>query len=132
MTSVSCWADMCKYCNNGWCNKGSIVISEDYECEDFEIYNYSYNDSYWIACLNGGEAQRKFVEKGKKIEYNGFVFYTKDKITERGDYSLTEARTGIGICKFNELGKRWDKFIERVGTYPDVMTLPIFESEDTE
>lgn len=130
MTSVACWADNCKWMACGWCKRGSISISEDYECEDFEIYSHSYTDSYWIACLNGGEAQRKFVERGKKIEYNGFVFYTKDKITEIGDYWLTEARTGMGICQYNELEKRWDKFLERVDTYPDVMTLPIYESED--
>lgn len=132
MTSVACWADNCKWMACGWCKKGSINISEDYECEDFELYSYSYTDSYWIACLNGGEAQRKFVKKGKKIEYNGFVFYTKDKITKIGDYWLTEARTGMGICRYNELEERWDKFLERVDNYPDVMSLPIYESEDTE
>lgn len=131
MTSVSCWADNCKWCNHGWCNKGSISISEDYECEDFELYSYSYTDSYWIAKINDGVVQRKLIQRGKKIEYNGFVFYTKDKITDSGDYWLTEARTGMGVCRYNELEKRWDKFIEMVGDYPDVMTLPI-ESEDTE
>ncbi len=129
MTSVSCWAGHCKWYINGWCTKGSIVISEDYECEDFEIYNYSYKDSYWYACLDDGIAKRKFAEKGKKIEHNGFVFYTRDKITESGDYFLTEARTGMGVCTYRELEKRWDKFVENIGTYPDVMTLPICESE---
>lgn len=132
MKSVSCWADNCKWMSCGWCTKGCISISEDCECEDFEIYSYSYTDSYWIACLNGGEPQRKFIKKGKKIEYNGFVFYTKDKITEIGDYWLTEARTGMGVCRYNELEERWDKFLEKVDAYPDVMNLPIYESEDTE
>ena len=131
MTSVSCWADNCKWCNYGWCNKGSISISDEYECEDYEIYSYSYTDSYWIVKLIDGKPHRKFIKKGKKIEYNGFVFYTKDKITDSGDYFLTDARTGVGVCRYNELEKRWDKFIERESKYPDVMTLPI-ESEDTE
>ena len=128
MTLVSCWADSCKWCNFGWCNKDSISISEDCECEDFEIYSYSYTDSYWIAKIKDGVVHRKLIQRGKKIEYNGFVFYTSDKITNRGDYWLTEARTGAGVCRYNELEKIWDKFIERVGNYPDVMTLPI-ESE---
>ena len=132
MTSVGCWAEICKWCENGWCNRDMVTISEDYECEDFEIYSNSYKEPYWIACLDEGVAKRKFVERGKKLEYNGFVFYTKDKITQSGNYFLTEARTGMGVCPYYELEKRWDKFLEKIGNYPDVMTLPIYESEDTE
>lgn len=132
MTSVNCWCNDCKWESNGWCNRGDITISEDYDCECFESYLEEYKESFYKACLVDGKMYRKPATDGKKIEYKGYLFYTQDKITDIGNYFLTEARTGIGICMFNELEKRWDKFLERVGDYPDVTTLPIKESEDTE
>ena len=133
MTSVNCWCNDCRWEQNGWCNRGAITISEDYECECYESYLEEYKEAFYKACVDkDGEKVRKFVANGKKIEYNGYVFYTEDKITDSGNYFLTEARTGIGICKFYELEKRWEKFLERIGGYPDVTTLPIKESEDAE
>jgi hypothetical protein len=129
MTSVVCFADDCKWCSEiGECQRGAITINGAWECEGFESYRDSYTDSFWVCCLKEGEKYRRFRPQGKKVEYNGYLFYTQDKITDSGNYFLTEARTGIGVCRFNELEKRWDKFVERVGDYPDVMTLPI-ESE---
>lgn len=134
MTSVSCWADECKWCKNGWCERGSITISDDWECEDFESYKASYTDSFWIACFKDGEKYRRLVKKGKKIEYNGYVFFTKDKITDDELYSLTEARTGLAVGEFRRLKSkdRWDKFVERAATYPDVSTYPIKERSENE
>ena len=132
MTSINCWAGECKWMAHGWCNRGAITISEDYECECFESYLAEYKESFYKAYLVDGEKYRKLATNGKKIEYNGYVFYTEDKITESGNYFLTEARTGVGICTFHELEKRWEKFLERINDHPDVTTLPIKESEDTE
>lgn len=133
MTSVICFADDCKWCTEiGECQRGAITINGAWECEGFESYRDTYTDSFWIACLKDGEKYRRFVPNGKKIEYHGYLFYTEDKITDSGNYFLIEARTGIGVCRFNELEKRWDKFLERVNAYPDVSTYPIKESEDTE
>ena len=132
MTSVGCWADECNWCENGWCKRGEITISEDWECESFEPYRNFYTDSYWIACCKDGEFYRNLVKNGKKIEYNGYVFYTKERITKDERYRLTEERTGYDVGEFRHLKGRWDTFLERVGDYPDVMTFPIYESEDTE
>ena len=129
MTSVSCWADECKWCNNGWCNRGSIVISEVYECEDFESYRDSYTTPYWVVCLKDGEKYRRLVNRGKRIEYSGYVFYTEDKITANESYRLTEERTGIGCGEFRHLKGRWDKFVELVATFPNVSSYPIKEKE---
>ena len=78
-----------------------------------------------------GKPYRKLVEKGKKIEYNGYVFYTEEKITDDETYCLTEERTGINAGEFIRLKdqKRWESFLERVGTYPDVSTYPIEEKK---
>lgn len=131
MTSVGCWLTECKHNENGWCGKSIITIGEDKECEDFEHFCEDYHDSFWKACHTKEKGTfRKFIKNGKKIEYNGYVFYTEDKITDSGNYFLTEARTGIGVCRFCELEKRWDKFLEMVADYPDASTYPIKESED--
>ena len=64
---------------------------------------------------------------GEKIEYNGYVFYTEDRVTEAEEYSLTEERTGVCVGSFKRLKGRWEKFVEIVATYPDVLSYPIEE-----
>ena len=130
MSSVNCQCEDCKWESNGWCYRGSITISEDYECECYETYINDYKDHFYKAFIEDGEKYRKLVTNGKKIEYKGYVFYTEDKITDSGNYLLTEARTGLSVCRFYELDKRWEKFIERVGTYPDVTSYPIKERSE--
>lgn len=133
MTSVVCFCDDCKWCaENGECNRGTITINEDYECDGFESYLEDYTESFYQACFKDGQKYRRLATNGKKIEYNGYVFYTEDKITDSGNYLLTEARTGIGVGKFNKLEERWGKFLLLITTYPDISEYPIKESEDTE
>ena len=124
---VGCWLSECKWNQNGWCQRGSITIDELKECEDFEDYQDSYTDSFWKVLIKDGEPRRRLVKKGKKIEYNGYVFYTEEKITDDENYCLTEERTGIGVGEFGKLKeqRRWNLFLERVGTFPDVSTYPI-------
>lgn len=131
---VGCWLSECKWCQNGWCQRGSITIDELKECEDFEDYRDSYTDSFWKALIEDGVTCRSLVEKGKKIEYNGYVFYTENKITDDENYDLTEERTGIGVSDFRRLKepRRWELFVERVGTFPDVSTYPIKEMKGGE
>lgn len=131
MTSVSCWLTECKHCENGWCNRDTITIGEDMECEDFEHFCEDYHDSFWKACRNKEKGTfRKFIKNGKKIEYKGYVFYTDDRITEDGDYYLTEERTGLGAGCYNQLEQRWEKFVECVSQYPNVADLPIEERSE--
>ena len=131
---VSCWLSECKWWHDGWCQRGSITIDELKECEDYEDYQDSYTDSFWKACINDGKPFRKLVDNGKKIEYNGYVFYTEEKITDDENYRLTEERTGVDVGEFRKLKeqKRWELFVERVGTFPDVSTLPIKETKGGE
>lgn len=133
MVSVVCFCDDCKWCTeNGECNRGAITIAPDYECECFESYLEDYKETFYIAFSKDGIPHRRLETNGKKIEYKGYVFYTQDKITDSGNYFLTEARTGYSVGKFAYLEERWDKFLERIGTYPDVSTYPIEENEVTE
>ncbi len=133
MTSVVCFCDDCKWCSeNGECDRGAITINEAWECDCFESYRNDYKEAFYKAFCKEGKTYRRLVGNGKKIEYNGYVFYTEDKITESENYYLTEARTGVGAGKFAMLKDRWDKFEEMVVTYPDVSTYPIRKSEDEE
>lgn len=126
---VGCWLSECKWCRDGWCHRDTITIDELKECEDFEDYRDSYTDSFWKAIIDDGKPFRRLVKNGKKIEYNGYVFYTEDRITDDENYDLTEERTGIGVSDFRRLKepKRWELFVERVRTYPDVLTYLIKE-----
>lgn len=126
---VGCWATECKWNTAGWCERGSITIDELKECEDFEEYKDSYKDHFWQACLEGGKPYRRFVDAGMKIEYNGYTFYTTSKITNDESYRLTEERTGVDVGEFRMLKEqnRWKLFVERIGTFPNVSTLPIKE-----
>lgn len=121
---VGCWLSECEWCEDGWCRRNMITIGEDLECEDFKDYRDSYNDAYWKACCKDGKKFRRLEKRGKKIEYNGYVFYTDDKITADEEYVLTEERTGLSTWSFRKLKDMWDKFIENVGKYPDVSTFP--------
>ena len=134
MTSVGCWNTECNWNKGGWCQRGMISISETLECEDFEDYRKSYTDQFWKACGKDGKSFRRLCEKGKKVEYNGYVFYTEDKIDDTEEYELTEERTGVFICSLARLKepKRWDKFVSMNGTYPDVLTLPVVERSENE
>lgn len=130
MTSVICFCDDCIWCaENGECNRGAITINEAWECDCFESYRKNYTEPYYQAFYDDDGKPCRRLHHGKKIEYKGYVFYTEDKITDSGNYHVTEARTGIGSGIFNRLEGRWDIFLERVATYPDVSSYPIKESE---
>ena len=124
---VSCWLSECKWCEDGWCQRGSITIDELKECEDFEDYQDSYTDSFWKVMTKDGKCFRRLVDNGKKIEYNGYVFYTEEQITDDESYRLTEERTGVDAGEFRRLKEqsRWELFVDRIGTYPDVSTYPV-------
>lgn len=128
---VGCWLFECKWCKDGWCQRGTITIDELKECEDFEDYRDSYTDSFWKTLIKDGTPYRKLAENGKKIEYNDYVFYTEDKITDDENYCLTEERTGVNVGEFRKLKEqmRWELFVERIGTYPDVSTYPTEEKK---
>ena len=129
MAEVACYSDDCKWFSCGFCQRGSITICEDLTCEDFECYIDSYKDSFYKACFKDGKKFRRLAEHGKKIEYNGYVFYTEDRVTEAEEYGLTEERTGVFVGSFKRLKGRWEKFVEKVVTYPDVLSYPIEEKK---
>jgi hypothetical protein len=67
------------------------------------------------------------VDYGKRIEYNGRVFFTSDRITEDGDYTLTDAETGCAAGAYKKLEQRFDKLCELAKSFPNVNTFPLVE-----
>ena len=127
MTSVDCYRADCRWCVCGACTRGSITIDEMCECEGFESYQDSYTESYWIACSKTKKRiYKRLITRGAKIEYNGYVFYTKDMITETENYGLTEERTGYYVGTMHSLRNkdRWERFVEIVKSLPDVSSYP--------
>lgn len=118
MTSVDCYRADCRWCVCGACTRGSITIDEMGECEGFESYRDSYTESYWIACSKTKKhIYKRLITRGAKIEYNGYVFYTKDMITETENYGLTLAMWKIptnGATPLQDIGKHKPRQVIRV------------------
>ena len=72
-----------------------------------------------------GKITAKEYARGKKFEYNGYVFFTQSKITEGENFYLTEERTGVCVGSFATLKEKWDKFVEALKNIPDVSSLPL-------
>ena len=133
MATVVCFCDNCKWCNDeGRCSRNVVTIDFAGECDSYEDYSKDYTDPFYKAVYDDNKNPCRTLCYGKKIEYNGYVFYTEDKINKTGNYYLTEARTGVGAGPYCMLEDRWELFLERVNTYPDIMTLPLKESDDEE
>jgi hypothetical protein len=111
------------------CTKDSIAIGEEYYagCCEYEPYTASeeYQEEYYIAVKTEGGTVARGLQRGKRIEYNGRDFYTRDR-EEDDNCRLIDKRTGMGLS-MGYLKDNWDKFIEKEKDIPDVMTYPLAE-----
>ena len=138
---VECYCTDCiswrKSCN--CTDTAHIVISEN-GCENWLSYreHKDYQNVYWIACNDKetGKKVRKAL-KGKRIEIDGFIFYTGDN-TEEGycECQFTEEKTGMAVpggLAFTPDGQLLDKAKERIreemAKAQPVMELPIWDGE---
>ena len=80
MTSVSCWCNDCRWEQHGCCNRGHIIISEDYECECYESYREEYKESFYKAYIKDGEKYRKLATNGKKSSITATYFTPKIRL----------------------------------------------------
>lgn len=124
--TVYCYADDCIYCEKGCCTRDEIWVSVDTECEDYKSYTDSaeYREGFWKAVKVDGIAAKAYA-RGKRFEYNGYVFFTQSKITEDEDFYLTDERTGVSVGRFAKLKEKWEKFVELSKDIPDVSSLPL-------
>jgi hypothetical protein len=69
----------------------------------------------------------KAVDYGKKIELNGRVFFTQQKIMDDESHIVTDKRTGLLVRSIAWLKDNWDRFLELEKKAVDVDTLPLAE-----
>lgn len=136
MTTVFCNNEDCIHCDdyNYTCKLQSIRIGDDIYagCEDYEgfINTKEYQTQYYKAvwAFDGNKKiAAKAISHGKRIEYNGYVFYTEGKVTNSDFYSVTDERTGCMCGQFFKLKDttRWERFVEYSKKFPDVASLPL-------
>lgn len=101
MTSIWCSNTDCRYCSpyTYECKKNMVSVGDDftYGCDDYECFLDSdeYREKFLKAVKTADNKVAKAVDYGKKIELNGRVFFTKDKIMEDESYTVTDKRTGL-------------------------------------
>ncbi len=131
MKTVLCCNYDCVYCDKRYqCQKDVITVGDDYQygCEDYLSYldTNEYKAMFYKAVKTKDGKTARAVDYGKKIEFNGRVFYTKDKVTEGDEsYRLTDERTGLLLSSMAHLSDNYEKFLEREKEYPDVESLPL-------
>jgi hypothetical protein len=79
----------------GFCGRGDISISEDFECEDYESYldTEEWKKPFWKRMLDRDNNRTCRVRYyGKEIEINGRKFFSESK----SEYAhLTDEITGM-------------------------------------
>ncbi len=137
---VSC--DMKDCCNNkdGYCIALSIEIC-DLECSDYRCYLDlpEYQEKYYTANERREgiddipDRYFRLEKKGKKVEWNGYTFFTNDYILfdNLEDKRFTEQKTGyaLSLYEIQHDPCKYEIFVNKVKDAPDVMNLPLYEHD---
>lgn len=135
MTSVRCTNTDCKHCNvsDCTCQKQLITVGDGFDCGCYDLDPYynskEYGEKYYKCVKTKTGEPAKAESYGKRIEYKGRAFYTFDRITEDGDYRLTDGDTGYYACTFAQLEQRFDIICEKAKSIPNVEQLPLAERD---
>lgn len=132
MPLVRCQHTDCIYCNiaGGFeCKAAEITIGEEWDegCSGYEDYldQPDYQNEYWIAVkTKSGEVAKAKVYRGKRIEHEGRVFYTSDRLEDGPCFLITDAETGVNCGLYALLEDQFDQICEQAAKYPKVETLP--------
>ena len=97
MLTVGCYNTDCIHNNNGLCNfDGYINVGDEYSngCDEYSSYltTPKYQEQYFVARKKAdGLPQHRVEERGRKIEYNGYTFYTQS-------YNYQDDITQYALC----------------------------------
>ena len=132
MTTVYCDFEYCAYNINGVCTKDRITIGEEYAyvCDDFLHYQDTgeYSHPFYKAVkMKDGVVAKALSKRGKKIEYQGLVFYTEDRVFD-DEIWVTEERTGFGVT-FSLIKDRIESLKEKIEEFPNVQDYPLAEPD---
>lgn len=136
MTKIKCTNYDCVYCEkySCLCQRNFVAIGDEYTygCEDYISYldTDEYKERFYRAVKTKDGKVAKATDFGKKIEFNGRVFFTTDKVdtnkvNEDDAYAVTEERTGYLMGDFAYLKNDFEKFLEAEKKIPDVKNYPL-------
>ena len=130
--TVFCQAEEGKWYKDGECDRGTISLDCDNECECFESYldDAEWQKPYWKRLINRDTKQiYRVLFHGKEIEVKGRKFY----VDVNSDYAIaTDGITGLGCGHICEVENRLDQIIELCSKnyIPPLETLPIGEYDE--
>lgn len=129
MAEIICYADSCKYWQEGnHCSCAEIEISEDNECDSYVYYKESeeWQTPFWKVMYVDKDKNKAVRVKyfGKEIEFEGRKFFIEFKNSYT---AVTDKETGLYCGELRKLSspERIKKIKEVSKNYPPVMSLPI-------
>lgn len=131
MTRVICSNYDCLHCDKHsyHCQKDIVAVGDDYEfgCEDYLSFldSEEYGETFFKAVKTKDGKIGRAKENGKKIEYNGRAFYTRNEVTDDESYSITDGRTGLLVANLAWIKDNWEKFLEYEKKFPDIESYPL-------
>lgn len=131
---VHCENTDCKHLNASYlCTRNSVYIDEDGECIDFEHFAdcKEYSEPYYIAVKMKNGNSGKALKYGKKIEINGYTFFTRSNYKVFGELcKITEERTGALCGSIRQLKDIFEKFKELESKAPSCASFPLCEYDE--
>lgn len=132
MTLVYCYNDDCIHCdvNSSICCLDMISVGDNDNCgcDNYKCYleTEEYSEEFYALVGKKGKPIGREKRHGKKIEYNGRVFYTQSKVSHDNSFLVTDAKTGLAVF-YNFALNNWDKFIEVADKQTNIESFPIIE-----
>lgn len=144
MTIIVCdYFDCIHRSANGICDARQIYLVEDGLCSEYASYRSlpEYQHDFFRAErytseLTGATKVYKRADKGKRLEFDGYVFYTTNDTRKGAPENMTEEKTGYlvpGDLFTNPKRKEnLSAFIRKMqsGEIPNINTLPDFPYEE--
>ena len=110
-----------------------IVVGYGYKfgCEDYESYldTKEYGEEFYALVGKKGKPIGREKRKGKKIGYNGRVFFAQEKMCAGDRFYVTDAKTGL-LVQFYQVKNKWDKFIESANKQANIESFPVVVKGD--
>ena len=144
MPRVICGNTYCIHNDEFECTKDYLNVEADfveYDGDDircFEPYydQPDYQEEYWKRIQKDGKTY-KSAAKGKKVEVNGIVLYTSERLPPEALWSsentvpvfCTESITGMGVSLHNALVRADDIKNTIRNTHPPVCELEEYNGE---
>ena len=132
---VHCEKTDCQFLNASYmCTKNTLWLDDEGACIFFEHFNKlkEYQEPHYIAVhMKKNRERGKALKYGKKIEINGYTFFTRDNYKVFGEEcEITEERTGVLCGSIRQLKGMFEKFKELESKVPACASFPLCEYDE--